>query len=167
MLQLLYYHPSPPPPPPPHLSPSLLMKWRFENRISKQMEAIKKGFNDVFPLRMLQIFDEREMEVLVIVTQQSATSASSLALQVLLCGVSEINVEDWKRNTVYAAGYTSADNVIVWFWKVRCCLHLGPGQPTTCVSLFLNSIYHTPVPSKSAFLYLFLLFRLWRPLTVR
>jgi len=41
----------------------LLMKWRFEHRINKQMEAIKKGFNDVFPLRMLQIFDERELEV--------------------------------------------------------------------------------------------------------
>ena len=59
----------------------LLMKWRFEDRICKQMEAIKKvltlailfclkiyrslsqGFNDIFNLKMLQVFDEREMEV--------------------------------------------------------------------------------------------------------
>jgi len=76
----------------------LLMKWRFEHRINKQMEAIKKGFNDVFPLRMLQIFDERELEY-------------------LLCGLAEINVDDWRRYTVYANGYTATDDVIVWFWK--------------------------------------------------
>ena len=62
------------------------MKWRFEDRISKQMEAIKKvivlcllislgpnvflsslvvmqGINDVITLNALKVFDEREMEV--------------------------------------------------------------------------------------------------------
>lgn len=77
---------------------ALLMKWRFEDRISKQMEAIKKGFNDIFNLKMLQVFDEREMEY-------------------LLCGLAEISVDDWRKHTVYANGYTPNDNVIVWFWK--------------------------------------------------
>ena len=34
-----------------------------------------------------------------------------------MCGIGEINVEDWKNNTVYAAGYKPTDVVILWFWK--------------------------------------------------
>ncbi|XP_019852268.1 PREDICTED: E3 ubiquitin-protein ligase NEDD4-like [Amphimedon queenslandica] len=41
----------------------LLMKWRFEDRCAKQMDAIKKGISDIFPLQMLKVFDEREIEV--------------------------------------------------------------------------------------------------------
>ena len=26
-------------------------------------------------------------------------------------------MEDWRKNTVYSAGYTPEDNVIIWFWK--------------------------------------------------
>ena len=26
-------------------------------------------------------------------------------------------MEDWRKNTVYAAGYKAEDNTIVWFWK--------------------------------------------------
>lgn len=47
---------------------------------------------------MLHVFDEREIEY-------------------LLCGLAEISVADWKKHTVYAAGYTPQDDVIVWFWK--------------------------------------------------
>jgi hypothetical protein len=35
----------------------------------------------------------------------------------LLCGRQEIDVEDWKRNTVYK-GYTVKDVMIVWFWDI-------------------------------------------------
>ncbi|XP_064390483.1 E3 ubiquitin-protein ligase NEDD4-like [Halichondria panicea] len=77
---------------------SLLMKWRFEDRICKQMEALKKGFADVIPLKTLHVFDQREIEY-------------------LLCGLAEINVDDWKKHTVYSAGYTANDDVIIWFWK--------------------------------------------------
>ncbi|CAI8058481.1 E3 ubiquitin-protein ligase NEDD4-like [Geodia barretti] len=74
------------------------MKWRFADRISKQMEQIKKGFNDVFPLKMLQVFDERELEY-------------------LLCGISEIDVKDWKKNSISTNGYTNESPPVVWFWK--------------------------------------------------
>jgi E3 ubiquitin-protein ligase NEDD4 len=76
----------------------LMMKWRFADRISKQMEQIKKGFNDVFPLKMLQVFDERELEY-------------------LLCGISEIDVKDWKKHSITTNGYTNESPPVVWFWK--------------------------------------------------
>lgn len=34
-----------------------------------------------------------------------------------MCGIGEINIEDWRKNTVYAAGYKHSDDVIIWFWK--------------------------------------------------
>ena len=43
---------------------------------------------------------------------------SPSSFQYLLCGLAEINVDDWRRYTVYANGYTATDDVIVWFWKV-------------------------------------------------
>ncbi len=26
-------------------------------------------------------------------------------------------MEDWRKNTVYAAGYKADDDAIIWFWK--------------------------------------------------
>ena len=47
---------------------------------------------------MLHVFDEQEIEY-------------------LLCGLAEIDVNDWRTHTVYANGYTANDDVIIWFWK--------------------------------------------------
>ena len=62
------------------------------------MEAVKKGFNDLIPLSMIKVFDERELEY-------------------LMCGLADINVDDWKKYTILHNGYTQQDQVIVWFWK--------------------------------------------------
>ena len=37
---------------------SLVIKWRFVERVKEQMDAFKEGFNDVVPLSYIQIFDE-------------------------------------------------------------------------------------------------------------
>ena len=49
-----------------------------------------------------------------------------LRLQYLLCGLAEINVDDWRKYTVYANGYNPNDDAIIWFWKVqwRVCRHI-------------------------------------------
>ena len=44
-----------------------------------------------------------------------------MSVQYLLCGLSEINVEDWRKNTNYV-GYKETDDIVVWFWKV--CAHV-------------------------------------------
>ena len=47
-------------------------------------------------------------------------------LQYLLCGLSEINVDDWRRNTHYV-GYKETDDHVLWFWKVCTCVCGGGG----------------------------------------
>lgn len=37
-------------------------------------------------------------------------------MQYLLGGLSQIDSEDWKKNTEYD-GYSPTDQVILWFWK--------------------------------------------------
>ena len=39
-----------------------------------------------------------------------------------MSGLGEINVDDWRKNTIYKEGYKETDDVIKWFWKVRTLL---------------------------------------------
>jgi hypothetical protein len=36
----------------------------------------------------------------------------------MLCGMQEIDVDDWQRNTIYRH-YTKSSKQIQWFWQVR------------------------------------------------
>ncbi|VDN53339.1 unnamed protein product [Dracunculus medinensis] len=75
----------------------LLMEWRFNRGIEQQTRAFFNGFNSVFPLEWLLYFDERELEL-------------------LLCGMQDVDVDDWQRNTVYRH-YAPQSKQIVWFWQ--------------------------------------------------
>ncbi|KER33039.1 hypothetical protein T265_00947 [Opisthorchis viverrini] len=79
---------------------SLMVDWRFSRGISKQTEAVHKGIHEVLEPQWLQLFDERELEL-------------------LLSGMPEIDVADWEKNTVYLK-YTRSSKQIVWFWKSVC-----------------------------------------------
>lgn len=36
-----------------------------------------------------------------------------------MCGLGDVDVNDWRENTKYKNGYVSNHIVIQWFWKVR------------------------------------------------
>ncbi|XP_069379745.1 E3 ubiquitin-protein ligase NEDD4 isoform X1 [Paralichthys olivaceus] len=76
----------------------LVMQWRFVNRILKQMTAFKEGFFELIPQDLIKIFDENELEL-------------------LMCGLGDVDVNDWRENTKYKNGYCSNHVVIQWFWK--------------------------------------------------
>jgi atrophin-1 interacting protein 5 (WW domain-containing E3 ubiquitin protein ligase 1) len=38
-------------------------EWRFTRGIETQTQAFLEGFNDIVPLDLLQIFDDKELEV--------------------------------------------------------------------------------------------------------
>ncbi|CAF1144130.1 unnamed protein product [Rotaria sp. Silwood1] len=76
----------------------LVIKYRFVQRIATQMNAIKQGFQDVLPLDSIKMFDEKEVELLI-------------------SGLGEINVNDWRTYTMYKSSYTPDNPVIQWFWK--------------------------------------------------
>ncbi|KAG7230496.1 hypothetical protein INR49_024605 [Caranx melampygus] len=76
----------------------LVMQWRFVNRIQKQMSAFKEGFFELIPQDLIKIFDENELEL-------------------LMCGLGDVDVNDWRENTKYKNGYMANHPVIQWFWK--------------------------------------------------
>ncbi|XP_015254845.1 PREDICTED: E3 ubiquitin-protein ligase NEDD4 isoform X2 [Cyprinodon variegatus] len=76
----------------------LVMQWRFVNRIRKQMTAFKDGFFELIPKDLIKIFDENELEL-------------------LMCGLGDVDVNDWRQNTKYKGGYCGDHVVIQWFWK--------------------------------------------------
>ena len=77
----------------------LVIKERFNSRIKSQMESFLEGFNNVIPLKKLKMFDAGELEL-------------------LLGGVGSINVDDWRKNTLYKGGYHEDHQVICWFWNL-------------------------------------------------
>ncbi|XP_037088392.1 E3 ubiquitin-protein ligase Nedd-4-like isoform X1 [Pollicipes pollicipes] len=77
----------------------LIIEWRFVSRIKPQMNAILEGFNEIVPLPLLKIFDENELEL-------------------LMCGLGNIDVKNWKQNTVYKGDFHANHIVIQWFWRV-------------------------------------------------
>ncbi|XP_059155940.1 E3 ubiquitin-protein ligase NEDD4-like isoform X2 [Physella acuta] len=75
-----------------------VIKWRFSARVDSQMKAFMKGFNALIPQDLLQIFDENELEL-------------------LMCGLQDVDVNNWKQNTVYKGEYNPNHPVIINFWK--------------------------------------------------
>uniref|UniRef100_A0A8B9KUP5 HECT-type E3 ubiquitin transferase n=1 Tax=Astyanax mexicanus TaxID=7994 RepID=A0A8B9KUP5_ASTMX len=81
----------------PHVS-SLVIQWRFVNRVQKQMNAFMEGFTELILIDLIKIFDENELEL-------------------LMCGLGDVDVNDWRQHTVYKNGYCPNHPVIQWFWK--------------------------------------------------
>ncbi|OXU30875.1 hypothetical protein TSAR_002596 [Trichomalopsis sarcophagae] len=75
----------------------LMTEWRMTRGIEEQTKAFLEGFNSVVPLEWLKYFDERELEL-------------------MLCGMQEIDVDDWQRNTIYRH-YTRNSKQVLWFWQ--------------------------------------------------
>lgn len=75
----------------------LYTQWRISNRVQEQFKAFMDGFNELIPEDLVTVFDERELELLI-------------------GGIAEIDIEDWKKHTDYR-GYQESDEVVQWFWK--------------------------------------------------
>ena len=66
--------------------------------MEEQFNAFVTGFNELIPADLVNVFDERELELLI-------------------GGIADIDVDDWKKHTDYR-GYTEQDDVIKNFWAV-------------------------------------------------
>ncbi|XP_048258981.1 E3 ubiquitin-protein ligase NEDD4-like isoform X2 [Haliotis rufescens] len=76
----------------------LVIKWRFVQRVESQMKSLMKGFNSLISRDHLQIFDENELEL-------------------LMCGLQDVDVNDWKSHTAYKGEYNPNHPTILYFWK--------------------------------------------------
>ncbi|OBA20930.1 HECT-domain-containing protein [Metschnikowia bicuspidata var. bicuspidata NRRL YB-4993] len=75
----------------------LISEWKISRRIQEQFKAFIDGFNELIPQELVNVFDERELELLI-------------------GGLAEIDVDDWKKHTDYR-GYQESDQVVQWFWR--------------------------------------------------
>jgi E3 ubiquitin-protein ligase NEDD4 len=78
------------------------LKYRMLDRTKPQMTELLLGFYDVIPEPALTVFDFQELEL-------------------MLCGLPTIDMDDWQANTIYSGLYESkgkVDQVVTWFWEV-------------------------------------------------
>jgi len=70
---------------------------KMTNSIRSQIDSFLEGFYEIIPKRLISIFDEQELELLI-------------------AGLPTIDIEDLKLNTEYHK-YTEASLQIQWFWR--------------------------------------------------
>jgi E3 ubiquitin-protein ligase NEDD4 len=79
-----------------------ILRYRMLDRTKPQITELLLGFFDVIPEPTLTVFDPNELEL-------------------LLCGLPTIDMDDWETNTIYLGLYESTagdEQVIRWFWEV-------------------------------------------------
>ncbi|EPQ58094.1 HECT-domain-containing protein [Gloeophyllum trabeum ATCC 11539] len=100
----------------------LIVEYRICKRVKDQFEAFMSGFSELIPMDLITVFDERELELLI-------------------GGMSEIDVDDWTKYTDYR-GYEMNDEVIQWFWK---CVRSWPPERKSRLLQFATGTSRIPV----------------------
>jgi len=77
---------------------TLITEYKMTKAIKEQIDAFLTGFHEIVERRLISIFNEHELELLI-------------------SGMPEVDVSDFRANTEYV-GYTAAGPVIQWFWQV-------------------------------------------------
>lgn len=75
----------------------LMVEFKLTGSVQEQLDHFLKGFHEIIPAELVAIFNEQELELLI-------------------SGLPEIDVDDWKSNTEYH-NYTGASPQIQWFWR--------------------------------------------------
>ncbi|KAI9666925.1 MAG: hypothetical protein M1831_001430 [Alyxoria varia] len=75
----------------------LVIEYRLTGSVQEQLDSFLKGFHDIVPSELISIFDEGELELLI-------------------SGMPDVDVDDWKNNTDYHS-YTPSSPQIQWFWR--------------------------------------------------
>ncbi|KAI8978993.1 hypothetical protein BDB01DRAFT_852215 [Pilobolus umbonatus] len=76
---------------------TLVTEQKLTTAIKDQINAFVQGFHDIIPAPLIQIFNEQELELLI-------------------SGLPDIDIDDWKNNTEYQ-GYTASSSPVQWFWR--------------------------------------------------
>lgn len=76
----------------------LVTELRTTKEIRSQIDSFLQGFHQLIPQELISIFNEQELELLI-------------------CGLPDIDISDMKLNTEYR-GFTRTSQVIQWLWQV-------------------------------------------------
>ncbi|KAI0086654.1 HECT-domain-containing protein [Irpex rosettiformis] len=99
-----------------------VVEYRISRRVKEQFDAFMSGFSELIPQDLINVFDERELELLI-------------------GGMSEIDVDDWAKFTDYR-GYEVSDEVVQWFWK---CVRSWPPERKSRLLQFATGTSRIPV----------------------
>jgi E3 ubiquitin-protein ligase NEDD4 len=100
----------------------LVTEWRISKRVEEQFQAFVSGFYELIPQELVNVFDERELELLI-------------------GGIADIDVDDWKKHTDYR-GYSESDEVIKWFWQ---CIRSWDSEQKSRLLQFTTGTSRIPV----------------------
>lgn len=81
------------------------LRYRMLDRVKPQIRELMLGFFDIIPEPALTVFDPNELEL-------------------SLCGLPTIDMDDWEYNTIYSGLYESSSKgkqrhkCVQWFWEV-------------------------------------------------
>ncbi|RPB27982.1 hypothetical protein L211DRAFT_476750 [Terfezia boudieri ATCC MYA-4762] len=75
----------------------MMVEYKLLTSVQEQMEHFLKGFHDIVPADLVAIFNEQELELLI-------------------SGLPDIDVDDWRNNTEYH-NYSASSPQIQWFWR--------------------------------------------------
>ena len=102
----------------------LFVEYHLNIKNKLQTSAFLRGMNDIFPITWMRMFSPTE-------------------LQLLISGdTCDIDIEDWRANTVYKNGYTDHHQIIRWFWSVMAEL---PQESRSAVLRFSTSSSRPPL----------------------
>ena len=76
---------------------NLITKQRLITAIQPQIDGFLSGLHEIIPQDLIKIFNEQELELLI-------------------SGLPDIDIDDWKNNTDYH-NYTMSSPQIQWFWR--------------------------------------------------
>lgn len=99
-----------------------VVSYRISRRVKSQFDAFMEGLLELIPTELINVFDERELELLI-------------------GGMSEIDMDDWTKFTDYR-GYEKTDQVIEWFWQ---CIRSWPAERKSRLLQFTTGTSRVPV----------------------
>ncbi|GAO46185.1 hypothetical protein G7K_0422-t1 [Saitoella complicata NRRL Y-17804] len=75
----------------------LVVEYRLITSVKEQLDNFIMGFHDIISPDLVKIFNEKELELLI-------------------SGLPDIDIDDWRNNTEYQ-NYTAASPQVQWFWR--------------------------------------------------
>ncbi|GMF32636.1 unnamed protein product [Phytophthora fragariaefolia] len=76
---------------------NLRFRWIVATSISQQLGSLMQGLFSIIPKELLSVFDHQELELLI-------------------CGIPDIDVLDWRTHTIYVG--ERDERAIAWFWNI-------------------------------------------------
>ncbi|GAB7362571.1 hypothetical protein MBLNU230_g2887t1 [Neophaeotheca triangularis] len=76
---------------------TLINRYRLVDCVKEQLDHFLQGFHEIVPEELIRIFDAKELELLI-------------------SGLPDIDVDEWKNNTDYS-NYTATSPQVQWFWR--------------------------------------------------